>query len=190
MNKIEVTLVGTRGLLMHADILSDPLNALTKEHKARTSKKKKTDEDYEAIAHSEWKSSLYFDDELGPYIPSQNIEACICDGAKISRLGRDIKRSVEVMQLKNKLEFRGKRDLKSLWNNNFYLACSVKVKQARLMRYRPFFANWSVDCEVAFDNQMLEEQQVIKCLTDAGLYCGLCDFRPKYGRFDVLQRGK
>ena len=65
MQTIKVKIIGTRPLLMHSDIYADPLNPRTKAHKALTAKKKKTDEDHEAIAQSEWRGGMYFDEELG-----------------------------------------------------------------------------------------------------------------------------
>ena len=58
MEIITVKLTGTRPLLMHADVFADPLNPLTKAHKALTSKRKNTDDDHEAIAKSEWRARL------------------------------------------------------------------------------------------------------------------------------------
>jgi len=49
---IKLKVVGESPLLLQADTLVDPLNPLTKAHKEITSKRKKTDEDHEAIAIS------------------------------------------------------------------------------------------------------------------------------------------
>jgi len=73
MQTIKLQLTGTRPLLMHADVFADPLNPLTKQHKSLTGKRKKTDDDHEAIARSEWRGGMYFDDDMGPYIPGVNI---------------------------------------------------------------------------------------------------------------------
>lgn len=185
MDTIKFKITGTRPLLMHADIFADPLNPLTKAHKALTSKRKKSDEDHELIAKSEWRGALYFDDTIGPYMPGVNVEACIIAGAKLSRLGTQVKRSIEVMDDRCALEYAGPRDVSKLWAGRFYDARSVGVQKARLTRYRPLFREWSFTCEVAFDNETIDRGQVIKCLVDGGLYCGLGDYRPKFGRFSV-----
>lgn len=185
MEIIKLKLNGSRPLLMHADIFADPLNPLTKAHKALTSKRKKTDDDHEAIAKSEWRGGMYFDENLGPYIPGVNIEASMIAGGKLSKLGTQLKRSVEVIDDKCKLEYDGPRTVEKLWSQRFYDARSVKVQTSRLMRYRPIFHRWSLVCEVAFDPESIDKQQVIKCLQDGGQYCGIGDYRPKFGRFDV-----
>ena len=106
-------------------------------------------------------------------------------GGKLSKLGTQLKRSAEVMDDKCKLEYEGPRTVEALWDKGFYDARSVKVSQARLMRYRPIFHRWSLECEVAFDPESIDRAQVIKCLQDGGQYCGIGDYRPKFGRFDV-----
>jgi hypothetical protein len=185
METIKFKITGTRPLLVHADTLADPLNPMTRPHKEMTSKRKKTDEDHEAIARSEWRASLYFDSEIGPYIPGVNIEASIIAGAKLSKLGAQIKRSIEVLEDKCKLEYAGPRSVEKLWAEGFYDVRGVKVQSARLMRYRPLFRQWASAFTLIFDPESINRDQVIKCVQDAGEYCGLGDYRPKFGRFRV-----
>jgi hypothetical protein len=184
LTTIKVRITGTRPLLMHAAIFADPLNPLTKAHKELTSKRKKTDEDHEAIAKSEWLGGLYID-EQGPFIPGVNIEAALVSGGKLSKLGTQLKRSVEIMDEKCHLEYEGPKSAEKLWLAGFYDARSVKIQTARLVRYRPIFRKWSCVCEIAYDAQTINKEQVIKCLEDGGQYCGVGDYRPKFGRFDV-----
>lgn len=185
MEIIKVKIVGSRPLLMHADVFADPLNPLTKAHKVLTGKRKKTDDDHESIAKSEWRGGMYFDEQMGPYVPGVNIEAAMIAGGKLSKLGTQLKRSAEVMHEKCKLEYDGPRTVEKLWDQRFYDARSVKVSQARLMRYRPIFRDWSLVCEIAYDPESIDKNQVIKCLEDGGQYCGIGDYRPKFGRFSV-----
>lgn len=185
MHTLKVRLVGTRPLLMHSDIFSDPLNPLTKAHKALTGKRKKTDDDHEAIAKSEWRGGMYYDEELGPYVPGVNIEAAMVAGGKLSKLGTQLKRAVEVIDDRCPLLYSGPRTIEGLWEGGFYDARSVKVQAARLMRYRPIFRDWSLECELAYDPEAIDREQVLESLRAAGAYCGLGDYRPKFGRFIV-----
>lgn len=184
LNTIKVRITGTRPLLMHSDKFADPLNPLTKAHKELTGKRKKTDEDHEAIAKSEWLGGLYLDKD-GPYIPGVNIEAALIGGGKLSKLGTQLKRSVEVMDEKCHLEYDGPRAAESLWDAGFYDARSVKVQSARITRYRPLFRQWACVAEIAYDADSINREQVISCLNDGGQYCGIGDYRPKFGRFTV-----
>ncbi len=185
METIKLKITGTRPLLMHADIFADPLNPLTKAHKVLTGKRKKTDDDHEAIAKSEWRGGMYYDDDLGPYVPGVMLEAAMISGGKLSKLGAQLKRSVEVINEQCKLEYEGPRKVEALWAKGFYDARSVKVTTSRIMRYRPIFKGWHVVCEVAYDPESIDRADVIKCFKDAGQYCGIGDYRPKFGRFSV-----
>lgn len=185
MEIIKLKITGTRPLLMHADIFADPLNPLTKAHKELTSKRKKTDEDHEAIAKSEWRGGLYFDEVEGPYIPGVNLEASIVAGAKMAKLGSTVKKAVEVLDERCRLEYTGPRDVAGLWEARFYDARSVKVQTARLMRYRPMFRNWHFIAEIAFDETVINRNELLKAINDAGQLCGIGDYRPKFGRFSV-----
>lgn len=185
METIKLKITGTRPLLMHADVFADPLNPLTKAHKSLTSKRKKTDDDHEAIAKSEWRGGLYFDEEIGPYLPGVMLEACLISGGKLSKLGTQLKRSAEIINDKCRLEYDGPRKIEQLWNKGFYDARSVKVSSARIMRYRPLFKTWSAECEIAFDQESIDRADVLRCMKDGGQYCGIGDYRPKFGRFAV-----
>jgi hypothetical protein len=185
MDTVKLRIAGTRPLLMHADVFTDPLNPLTKAHKALTGKRKKTDDDHEAIAMSEWRGGMYFDDEIGPYLPSVVLESAMISGGKLSKMGTQIKRSLEVIGDKCRLEYEGPRKVEALWAKKFYDARSVKVGQARIMRYRPMFKQWATECEIAFDPESMDRADIVRCMTDAGAYCGVGDYRPKFGRFSV-----
>lgn len=81
--------------------------------------------------------------------------------------------------------YEGPRTVEGLWDEQFYDARSVKVGTARITRYRPLFRSWSVVCDIAYDQESIDRDQVLKCLEDAGQYCGVGDYRPKFGRFAV-----
>lgn len=185
MQILKVRISGTRPLLVHSDIFADPLNPLTKAHKSLTAKRKKTDEDHELIAKSEWRGGLYFAEDIGPFLPGINIESALVAGGKLSKMGTQLKRSVEVMDTRLPLIYEGPRSVEGLWDKAYYDARSVKVGTARITRYRPLFRTWAVECEIAFDQESIDRDQVIRCLEDAGQYCGVGDYRPKFGRFAV-----
>jgi hypothetical protein len=190
MENLKVRLIGVSPLLMHSDKFADPLNPETKAHKAITSKRKKTDEDHAAIARSEWFGGLYYDREIGPYLPTQNIRSAIVDGAKLNKLGTHVKRSVLILEDQAKLEYKGPRDASALWDSGrFHDARSVVVGTSRLMRYRPKFDDWAVTLNVMYNPEVIDRDQLIACMKNAGKFIGIGDFRPnkggQLGRFDV-----
>lgn len=186
METIKFKLVGTSPLLMHSDRFSNPLDPMTKAHKELTGKRKKTDEDHEAIAMSEWRGAMYYDEKIGPYLPGHMMEAALREGAKLQKMGKHVQRGVLVPEDKIKLEYNGPRDIDKLATDLKYIDNrSVKVQQARLQRCRPHFPEWSVSFTLMFNPDVLNRNDVIKAMTDAGLMCGLGDYRPRFGRFSV-----
>ena len=55
----------------------------------------------------------------------------------------------------------------------------------RVMRTRPIFRQWEVPIELTVDTDEIETRDIIQGFEDAGRYVGLCDWRPRHGRFDV-----
>lgn len=187
METIKIKVTGKSPMLMHSDRFSNPLDPMTKEHKILTGKRKKTDEDHEAIAYSEWKGGLYMDDELGPFVPAQNFEACIFEAAKLQKLGKKFKQAVMVVEDKLKLEYSGPRTYEGMFAKpEFVDMRSVKVQAARLQRCRPKFDKWGFECTIAYNPAVVEERDILKAIEDAGMLIGLGDFRPRFGKFESV----
>jgi len=193
METITVEITGVSALLMHSDRGANPLDPAAKAHKALTSKRKKTDDDHEAIARSEWMLGLYHDPKLGPYLPGANIRTAMIEGAKFNKLGATFKRSTIPLTDKARLEYDGPRDPEALFEDGSFIDCrSVKVGTARLMRTRPCFHDWSCSFEMMFDSTQIELSQIESAFQQAGMMIGLGDFRPVcsgvFGRFKAKVR--
>jgi hypothetical protein len=89
-----ITLTGTAPLIMHSNRLSDPLHPATKEYKKITGKRQKTEDDHLEIARMEHAASIYFDPDVGPYIPGENLSRALVDAARITRKGKMVERGV------------------------------------------------------------------------------------------------
>ena len=75
--KVQITCNGTVPLLMKNVQLADPLNPATKRLKALTGGKQskdRTPEDFAKIEHAEFDGSLYWDKDMGPYVPGRWME--------------------------------------------------------------------------------------------------------------------
>lgn len=192
MDLLTMRFTGTSPLLMHSDRLANPLDAATKAHKALTIKNKKTDEDHEAIARSEWRSALYWNQEIGPYLPTANLRAVIVDAGKLAKLGAAIQRGTLLLADKEPLHYKGPRDPDTLWSSGLYYDCrSVVFSKKRLMRYRPMFTEWAINVSIMYDPKVVEARQLLACAETGGRLIGLGDYRPNkggwFGRFDVQQ---
>ena len=190
METISFEITGNVPLLMHADTLSNPLHPATKEHKKLTSVRKKTDEIHEAMAVSEWRAGMYYNDEIGVHIPGENVEACLREAAKIRRLGTSFKRAVMVSEISCKLRFPDEgKTLDQLEKKflDYSFTKSVVVSRARIMRVRPMFKEWAIECSVSFFPDVVDREQILQSAQEAGLMVGLCDWRPRFGRFDIKE---
>jgi hypothetical protein len=185
MRQLKVKIKGLSPLLMHSDRFANPLDPATKAHKELTGKRKKTDSDHEAIARSEWMGSLYHDAKLGPYIPGQNLDATLQEAAKLQKLGKKFKQAVMVLENEIPLQYKGPRDPDALFEAGFLDVRGVKVAMAKLMRCRPKFNEWSAEFTIAYNEDVLNVEEVKKALADAGSLVGVCDYRPRFGKFSA-----
>lgn len=186
METLTLRITGTSPLMMHSDKLANPLHPLTKAHKELTGKRKKTDEDHIAIARSEFLAGAYWDERVGFYIPGQNFDATFWAGAKLQKLGVHWKRGALVITDKAKLIFDGPSTPEQLWEDQRFVDCrGVKVGQAKLMRYRPIFLDWAAELDVAVNVDVLDIEEAKKAIEDAGKLIGVCEYRPRFGRFEV-----
>ncbi len=186
MENITVRIEGTSPLLMQAETLANPLHELTKAHKAVSSKRKKSEEDYLWLMESEWKASMYYADDIGPYLPSLNIEACIAEAGKINRLGKTIKQAVMVTTDRAKLEYDGPRNKEKIWKaGKFADVRGVNVGGKKIQRCRPIFLVWAAEFDVQYMEDVIDRSDLIRTIEEAGRRIGVGTYRPRFGRFNV-----
>jgi len=132
----------------------------------------------------EFEGCLYFSDEVGPYIPGENIERCLREGAKFTKMGKAIQRGLTIIDLEVPLLYNGPRDLEKLLDDpNFRLRKPVRVQASRPIRTRPKFSDWELEVEAEIDPKVLDVDQIATIAEHAGSMEGLGDYRPRYGRF-------
>lgn len=174
-------------LLMHNGQLADPLNEHTKRLKEFTSKKKKSDEDHIKIGEIEFQGGLYFDDTIGPYIPDVAIDAVLKEGAKKKRLGTIFESCVRCIDDMVPIQYKGPRTREGLWKDpKFRDRRGCGVQQARVIRTRPKFTDWSLEFTIQVFPCELNPENIRQAIKDAGTYVGLCDFRPRFGLFKLV----
>ena len=62
----------------------------------------------------------------------------------------------------------------------------VRSTGGSIMRTRPIFPEWTLDFTLAYADDVISKDEVERALSDAGRLVGLCDWRPKFGRFQVV----
>jgi hypothetical protein len=194
LKDVTLTLKGTRPLLQHNIRLVDPLDEYTRAlSKASTvAKSKKTDEAHREMADVEFVGSLYYSEGIGPYVKAEAVERCLkqAAGTGFRGLGTKVQRGVMITSTDGQetvpLLYAGPRDVESLVaDHTFRHRGAVKIGQQRVMRTRPRFPNWSLECRVSLDESQVTLAQFKDIATYAGLYIGIGDYRPRYGRFEA-----
>jgi hypothetical protein len=181
--KIKIT--GLTPLLMHNGSLADPLHASSIALARLSGKRQKTIEDHKSLSKVEWYGGLYVDEKGRPCLPGEVLEAAIAEGAKKSKRGKDAKAAVMVVG-NFPLDYTGPKTADALWDHGgFMKRAGVRVKQARVIRTRPMFPEWSCSFEIQWDPSVIKsERDLLDIVEDAGR-CGLGDWRPKFGRFQL-----
>ena len=186
--EIKINMLGVSPLLCHNGQTADPRNTYAKAMKAVSSKRKKTDADFDELARLEWLAGIYRSaDSL--VIPDYVIESAMIAGAKKSKRGPQAKCGLFFTQ-HALLEFDGKPDainddtLAGMFESGqFTHTIGVRVGMAKVMRTRPIFRNWSCIAIAQYDPDVLNLRDIEEIAADAGKLVGIGDWRPKHGRF-------
>lgn len=187
LKEIQVKWMGISPLLMNSNVTVNPLHPISIERKKITGKRKKTEDDILELLDLDYKAGIYYEEDLGPVIPAICVEATIRNAAKTLRRGTDVKSCVFVTPDFIKLEYTGPRKLEDLIKDQrFRNVQVVKVQRSSLLKCRPKFDKWEIEFTLAYDNKIFDDDTIVQIMDIAGGRIGLCDYRPRYGRFEAL----
>lgn len=186
-------ITGIAPLIVHNGELADPFYSFSSEIKKISGKRKKTDADHEMMAKLEWRGGLYIN-ENKLIIPSECFEASLVGAAKLSRLGKDAARGLFV---EDHLVIEGDgipnavtdEVLDEMYTSGkFTFRKGVRVGTAKVMRTRPIFGlGWFANAAIVFNDAVFNRQQIEDLAIAAGSQIGLCEWRPRFGRFAVSE---
>lgn len=199
--ELEVKIKGAAGLLMHSGVLANPLNPIAKQMKQISSKRSKTDEDFALLSRLEWLGGLYTTEGIdlsvsksdvivsgggSVCVPGEVLESALIGAAKKHKLGPQAKAGIMIDGY-FPLEFpHNKKPVSDLFDLGYYDIRKVKVQQNSVMRTRPLFPQWSLGFTVQYLGDVISEDQILTALETCGRIVGLCEYRPKFGRFEVV----
>ena len=200
---------GGTPLVMHCERLSDALHPFALELAKFSGKSKKTEADHLEMALVEFMGAMYHDGTddwlqkrpnapkasflssvIGakldqPYIPGGNIVASITKAAKQHRLGAAVERGVSPATYKCPVVYEGPTKTTALWEDGrFAFRKGVGIGGKRVMRTRPIFEEWQMECVLEVDLTQINPEQIEQLARAAGRYQGIGDNRKGgYGRF-------
>lgn len=181
-------------LLMHNERLADPLDSMTIALAEITGIRKKTQADHYEIARREFYGGLYtnpiiewpppYGDSAEVVLPAWNVLRCLQEGAKRNKRGVNVLRGCSPLSEFATFIHSGPTDLEELYKDKTYqLRKSVGVQRAKTMRTRPIFRDWGLELLIEVDPVIWDIGKLAQDWHDAGLYAGLGDMRPVYGKF-------
>lgn len=186
--EVKISCQGTAPLLMHNVRLADPLDPATQRLSALTSAKsssKRTAEDHVAITRAEFMGGLYYTDDVGPVMPTRLVEASLKKAGGLTKDGTRLQRALIFFTIEEPLLYDGPRSLAGLWADpDFRYTMMVRVGQQRVPRTRPMFKRWGFSTVAELDTTVMELKDLHRIGETAGLYFGLGDWRPRFGRFE------
>ena len=145
MKTLKVTWKGTTPLIMHSCQCVNPLHPISIEMKKYTSKRKKTDDDLIKISDLEWEAGAYWKEGLGLYIPAENVEATLINGAKAYKKGKDIQKYCDVIDLYIPFDYGENLTKEQLIASYEYRDTRpMNVQRSKVMRTRPRFDQWKI----------------------------------------------
>ncbi len=187
MKNLQVTWKGITPLIMHSCQCVNPLHPISKEIRKLNGKprgQKLTEEELEKLSDLEWEAGCYWQDGLGLYIPGENIEATLRNGGKSFKKGKDFEKYVSVTDLYIPLDYGENLSKEELIKRYEYRDTRpMVVSRARILRTRPRFNQWKITFNLMYDEEKIDLDTIVNAMEVAGSYVGLCDSRPKYGKF-------
>lgn len=191
MKTLNITFNSTTPLLMNNNQGVNPLHPLSIELKKYTGKRKKTEEDNATILKIKWLLAIYYDEKLGPYMPAQNVEACIRDAAKKSKRGKDVVSGIHVEPDFIPIQYDGPRKIEELKELILFSDIRVgKIQGSSILINRPRFNHWKINFQLDYDEDIFNLEDVKDILITAGKYIGVGDYRQRYGKFEPVVKTK
>lgn len=168
MKKINVKIKGERYLM----------NKFNTVVEAKSGKKQKK----VYVPEEEAKKKEYRNDKGILFIPSTQPEACmqkagadfVMEGRK--KYGQYLKGGIFIEQQEIPLSPQ-KYEI---------FECPVVINRARVLAWRPMFTNWSCEFTINVTDDMIDTNVLKEILIEGGRHKGLGDWRPKFGRFEVV----
>ena len=188
--KAQVHIVGATPLLIHNGRMASPLDVFSKKMKLLTSKRKKTEDDLKNILEIQWEGGLYWDDEIGLHMPTENLLAALLKAYKHHKLGKNITGIVFDEPIGFPIITQNHKNLIALKaddSNKFIKA--VTIQRSKTLSCRPIFKKWEMGFEFFIDEEFSGVDEIKMILFTMSQRIGLGVWTPShpkpgsYGKF-------
>jgi hypothetical protein len=189
MRQVNVKITGVSPLLQNNPQTVDRFNEYAKKMAAINAKKaRRTDEDYRQLRELEIRSKIFFDKDIGIYIPTTWLsEAIACAAFKVAKLSRDkIRGAMFTTENKTPLVYRDMNKVKSpediVINDIFRHVMILPQGQVRVVKAFPIFHEWSFSTGLEYEDTEIDPDSLTRIIEHTSRYGGFGDFRPTFGR--------
>ncbi len=133
---------------------------------------------------AEAENALYRNGVGQTYEPSSHIEGALVKASTVRRVEGRGKKSYKDFFRAGVIVEPMEIPLEASWVVDVQ---GVIVQRSRVMRARPRFDSWTLEFDIVNnDPSNIGDDLVKDVLAEAGRYVGIGDYRPKYGRFEVV----
>ena len=147
--------------------------------------KRKTEDIWAQIARQEWEISAYWDEEIGFFMPSDNIMRCLQAGGAQSKVGKKIEAGAWISDLMIPIgNIKKHKTLDAAYKDpqfQFRTACRVPPKTgARMMKTRAMIpTGWELIFTVEYDGDTIDEKDLVNASKICVALIGIGNWRPK-----------
>ncbi len=183
-----IKIQGVSPLLQNNPQTVDPFNRFAKAKKVITNKKAKTDDDLIELGNLEVESKVFFDDELGVYVPATWLtESVVTKAFAIAKISKDKMRGgLFATESKLKLQYRDMDKVQGIQdivaNPVFRHNMILPQQNVRIAKNFPIFHKWSFETILEFDDYVVDFGSLKNIIQTVAKYGGYGDFRPTFGR--------
>jgi hypothetical protein len=192
LEQTKIRITGTRPLLLCRGEGANPFDEQARKIKTISQKRKKTDEDHELLARLQFESSAYYDEQIGMYLPVDNLLKCCENGAAKYKEATLVKSQVLIKgfvgkQLDNaaaKIICDCPKTLEEIYADKRFVSLRMgKIPGSRtsILVARPIFAEWAVEFLCEYSG--LTRERLMDYWTAAGRLVGIGAWRPRHGLF-------
>jgi len=188
--QLEFHLKGLVPLIVHNGQMADPTNEIVMRIKDIEKQKKRGENLSPKLAEEKKKlqflGSLYLNEKGKPVLPGEGIEAAFRSFARKRKKGKDSEYAI-VCDDDPEIIYDGPKDPEKMFKEKrFVFTKLVGIQRSRVVATRCRFPEWELKFTLNYMPEVFAREQVIDLMEIGGKYVGMFDWRPKYGRFEVL----
>lgn len=169
-------------------------NKMADQSKSKTELAKQEKTDKAELERLTWREKAYFDNDGMLYIPGENIHQCLKDGCqywgqRISGEGQKTYTNVIASAgICENMMLGGHKDGDTIipFGKSTNGNPSKGKKSSMVYKIRPLMRPWSGTFRMHIFDARLSIHVLKTIITYAGAFSGLCDWRPTYGRFEMV----